>query len=174
MMSELDRASPGMTATLADNIERLTRRRREEAQAERLSHKVADRITRFTGSMLFVVIHLVLFGGWILINLGWLPIVAPFDPSFVVLAMAASVEAIFLSTFVLISQNRMAAAADRRADLDLHINLLAEHELSKLAGVVAAIAERVGVPARTADVKEIERSVDAEVVLDALGQKEVE
>ena len=170
-MSELDRAPPGMTATLADNIERLTRRRREEAQAEPPSARVADRITRFTGSMLFVVLHLILFGTWILVNLGWLPIVRPFDESFVVLAMAASVEAIFLSTFVLISQNRMAAAADRRADLDLHINLLTEHELSKLAGLVAAIADRVGVAAQTPDLEEIKESVDAEVVLDALEQR---
>ena len=61
-----------------------------------------------------------------------IPGVPRWDPSFVVLAMMASVEAIFLSTFVLISQNRMAAAADKRADLDLQISLLAEHEVTKL------------------------------------------
>ena len=59
--------------------------------------------------------------------------------------MMAPVEAIFLSTFVLISQNRMAAAADRRADLDLQISLLAEHEITKLATLAAAIDAHVGV-----------------------------
>ena len=76
-----------------------------------------------------------LFGFWIVANLDWVPGVPAWDPSFVVLAMAASVEAIFLSTFVLISQNRM--AADKRADLDLQVSLLAEHEVTRLrhAGV---------------------------------------
>jgi uncharacterized membrane protein len=59
--------------------------------------------------------------------------------------MVASVEAIFLSTFILISQNRMAAAADKRADLDLQINLLAEHEVTKLIALVSSIADRTGV-----------------------------
>ena len=59
--------------------------------------------------------------------------------------MIASVEAIFLSTFVLISQNRMAAAADKRADLDLQISLLAEHEVTKLVTLVSGIADRMGV-----------------------------
>ena len=68
--------------------------------------------------MIFVYIHLIGFGIWIIVNLGWTPL-PTFDPTLVVLAMFASVEAIFLSTFVLITQNRMAAQADRRADLDL-------------------------------------------------------
>jgi uncharacterized membrane protein len=75
------------------------------------------------------------FGLWIVANLGWIPGVPKWDESFVVLAMWASVEAIFLSTFVLIGQNRMQAAADNRADLDLQISLLAEHEVTKLTTV---------------------------------------
>jgi uncharacterized membrane protein len=59
--------------------------------------------------------------------------------------MIASVEAIFLSTFVLISQNRMAALADKRADLDLQISLLAEHEISRIIALVTSIAERMGI-----------------------------
>ena len=157
-----------MNDTLADNIERLTRRRRETERQASLADRIADAITGFTGSMTFVVIHLLLFGGWIVVNLGWVPGVTPFDETFVVLAMVASVEAIFLSTFVLISQNRMAERADRRADLDLHINLLAEHELSKLTGLVARIAERLDLPARTPEFEEIEQDVSPERVLDAL------
>jgi hypothetical protein len=61
------------------------------------------------------------------------------------LAMVASVESIFLSTFILISQNRMAAAADKRADLDLQTNLLSEHEVTKLIAPVSSIADRMGV-----------------------------
>jgi len=163
---------PGMTDTLARNIERLADRRRRERRQASLSDRVADRITGFTGSMTFVVLHLLFFGGWIAINLGWLPIIAPFDPTFVVLAMEASVEAIFLSTFVLISQNRMAAMADQRADLDLHISLLTEHELSRLATLVGRIARRLEVETGGTDLDEIEVDVQPDRVLDAIKGEE--
>lgn len=162
-------APPGMTETLAENIERLTARRRREEREASLSDRIAARVTAFTGSMTFVVIHLCFFGGWIAWNLLGSP---KFDPSFVILAMEASVEAIFLSTFVLISQNRQAIAADRRADLDLHINLLTEHELSKVAELVARIAAKVGVEGSDDDdMKEIRADVQPESVLDALERK---
>ncbi len=161
----------GMTATLAENIEALAERRRRDAAARTLSDRVAGRITRFAGSMSFVLIHAVLYGAWFAVNLGWVPGVEPFDPTFVVLAMEASVEAIFLSTFVLISQNQMAASADRRADLDLHISLLAEHELTRLAGLIEAMAERLDVPIDRVELAEIKRDVEPNSVLDALDRE---
>ncbi len=161
-------AQPGMSATLRENIAALTRRQREDASRAGTSEQVADAITRFTGSMTFVALHLVLYGSWIAVNLEWLPIIPPFDPTFVVLAMAASVEAIFLSTFVLISQNRMAEAARRRADLDLHVNLLAEHELTRLAALVDRIARKLDVPVDAAEFVEIEQDVRPLAVIDAL------
>ena len=151
-----------------ENIEELTARQRMDKQRARFADRLANQITRFTGSMTFVVIHLVFYGLWIAVNSGWLPIVRPFDPTFVVLAMEASVEAIFLSTFVLISQNRMAAAADKRADLDLHVNLLAEHELTKLATVVQQIAEKLGIAAADPEFHEIKKDVEPVEVLEAL------
>src|SRR5690348_11718119 len=87
------------------NISELLASRREEARRRTVQERVSDAITRFTGSLGFVYIHALFFGCWIVWNLGWISGLAPFDPSFVVLAMFASVEAIFLSTFVLISQN---------------------------------------------------------------------
>ena len=158
----------GMNATLRDNIARLRERdAREQARAP-LADRIAAAVTGFTGSMTFVALHLIGYAAWIAINLGWVPGVAPFDPTFVVLAMEASVEAIFLSTFVLITQNRMAAEADRRAKLDLHINLLAEHELTKVADLVARIAEKVGVPQSNPEFEEVKRDVRPEDVLTAL------
>jgi uncharacterized membrane protein len=119
--------------------------------------------------MLFVYIHLAIFGFWIIANLGWIPGVPQWDESFVVLAMWASVEAIFLSTFVLISQNRMQAAADKRADLDLQISLLAEHEITKLATLVTAMAERMGVSVEgDEELEEIQQNVAPEAVLDEI------
>ncbi|WP_419760140.1 DUF1003 domain-containing protein [Acidisoma sp.] len=162
-------SADSLHSALKRNIEQLAERRKRDLAASSLQERVADRITGFTGSMLFVCLHLVIYTLWIVINLGWVPGVRRFDPSFVILAMEASVEAIFLSTFVLISQNRMAATADKRADLDLHINLLAEHELTKLTEMVAAISEKLGVhavPGREID--EISRDVAPEAVLDAI------
>jgi len=158
----------GMSETLRENIAALTHRQREDAARAPTSEKVADAITRFTGSMTFVVLHLVFYGSWIAINLGLVPIMEPFDPTFVILAMEASVEAIFLSTFVLISQNRMAEAASRRADLDLHVNLLAEHELTKLAELVGRIARRLDVSTDDPELAEIEQDVQPVEVMDVL------
>jgi uncharacterized membrane protein len=160
---------PGMTPVLERNIRALQIRRKSEEAAAGWQERVADGITRFTGSMTFVFLHLAAFGFWIIANLGWVPGVPAWDPSFVVLAMIASVEAIFLSTFVLISQNRMAAAADKRADLDLQISLLAEHEITRLIALVSALSAHVGVKSDVDDeVGELRQDVAPEAVLDRI------
>ncbi|MGQ9371451.1 DUF1003 domain-containing protein [Azospirillum sp. ST 5-10] len=160
---------PGLSPVLERNIAALRRRRQQDEHAASLEERLAGAITRFTGSMRFVYLHLAFFGAWILANLGWLPAVPRWDPSFVVLAMMASVEAIFLSTFVLISQNRMARAADKRADLDLQISLLAEHEVTKLVALVSAIADRLDVHSEVeAELGEITQDVAPETVLNEI------
>ena len=162
-----------LSSSLKRNIEALAERRRQEAAAATPQQRLAEAITAFTGSMLFVYLHLALYSTWIVLNVGLVPGVAKFDPSFVILAMEASVEAIFLSTFVLISQNQTAAASDKRADLDLHINLLTEHELTKLTEVVTAIASRLDVTlGNKAELDEVKRDVAPEAVLDELDAKQ--
>jgi uncharacterized membrane protein len=166
---------PGLSPVLERNIRALQLRRQREEQEATAQERLAEAITGFTGSMRFVYLHLALFGFWIIANLGWVPGVPAWDPSFVVLAMMASVEAIFLSTFVLISQNRMAAAADKRADLDLQISLLAEHEVTRLATLVSGIADRMGVRTEAdAELDEITQDVAPEAVLDELEATEPE
>jgi uncharacterized membrane protein len=161
--------SSGLTPVLERNIQTLCRRRALEAAAASWEERIADAMTRFTGSMLFVYLHIALFGSWIVANLGWIPGIQPWDETFVVLAMIASVEAIFLSTFVLITQNRMAAAADKRADLDLQISLLAEHEISKLAMLTSAIASHLGVESNVEqDVADAKQEVAPDKVLDKI------
>jgi uncharacterized membrane protein len=151
----------------------LQQRRRSESQTASAQDKLADSITRFTGSLKFVGLHLALFGFWIVANLGLVPGVPSWDESFVVLAMIASVEAIFLSTFVLISQNRMAVLAEKRAELDLQISLLAEHEVTKVVAMVAAIADHLGIQHEAAgEVEELKRNVAPEAVLDAIDSSE--
>ena len=162
-----------MAAVVDRNIAALLTRRHAEEKSKGLEERIADGITRFTGSMRFVYIHLVLFGGWIIVNLGWLPMVRPFDPTFVVLAMIASVEAIFLSTFVLISQNRMQAVADRRDELNLHISLLAEHEVTRVITLVTAIGKQMGVDeSQNPELEELSKDVAPEKVLDRMTEVE--
>src|SRR6185437_4297303 len=90
------------------NISALIERQMKEEKQKSATERLADRITSFTGSMVFVYVHVLAYGLWIIINPGWIPSGARFGPDVVNLAMEASVEAIFLSTFVLITQNRMA------------------------------------------------------------------
>jgi uncharacterized membrane protein len=165
----------GLSPVLERNIRALQLRRQQEEREATAQERLAEAITRFTGSMRFVYLHLAIFGIWILANLGWVPGMPAWDPSFVVLAMVASVEAIFLSTFVLISQNRMAAAADKRADLDLQISLLAEHEVTRLVTLVSGIADQLGVRTEAdTDLDEITQDVAPDAVLDELEATESE
>ncbi|WP_271898690.1 DUF1003 domain-containing protein [Candidatus Phyllobacterium onerii] len=157
----------GETNVIDRNIDELLKRRAEEDRGLTLQDRISDTITRFAGSMAFVYIHLGIFGMWVVINEGWLELMPPWDPSLVILAMVASVEAIFISTFVLISQNKMAVRAEKRAELNLHISLLAEHETTKLIALIAAIADHLGISTELADeeIKELKESVSPETVL---------
>jgi uncharacterized membrane protein len=168
-----EQAAPtGIAPVLERNIDALIARRRVEEAQKTTQDRLADAITGFTGSMLFVYLHVAIFGAWIAINLGLTPL-PRFDPSFVILAMFASVEAIFLSTFVLISQNRMAALNDKRADLDLQVSLLAEHEITRILQLVVNIAEQVGVQQpQVPELDELVQDVDPETVLDRLDEQE--
>ena len=158
-----------MSPVLERNIQAIVDRRRREQAAAPAQERFADAITAFTGSMLFIYFHLAVFGFWIVANLGWIPGIPPWDDTFVVLGMIASVEAIFLSTFVLISQNRMAGEADKRADLDLQINLLAEHELTKVASVLNEIAQKLQLKGEVrGELDEAERAIAPERVLDKI------
>ncbi|MFC7538030.1 DUF1003 domain-containing protein [Sphingomonas sp. GCM10030256] len=158
-----------LASALERNIEALAERRRRDQAEASAQDRLAELITRFAGSMLFVYLHLAMVAGWVAVNAGLVPGVRPFDSSFVILATVASVEAIFLSTFVLISQNRAAAAADRRADLDLQVGLLAEHEVTHLVQLTTQIARKLGIEeADNPELQELQRSVAPEAVLERI------
>jgi len=117
----------------------------------------ADTITRFASSGTAIVLHLLWFFLWLIVNFHFIPRVTPFDPfPFNLLTMVVSLEAIFLTLFVLISQNRMSQEADKRAQLDLQVNLLAEKETTMILQMLAQISEKLGVdkPLRE-DLKEL-------------------
>jgi len=141
-----------------DSVDQLTKRNvecirelEEAAKEERTnSDRVAEAIANFCGSMTFVWVHMVWFGIWILINaVPGLPHIDPFPFTF--LTLVVSLEAIFLSTFILISQNHDSKISERRNHLDLQINLLSEQENTQMLRLLRAIAEKVGASVGTVD-----------------------
>jgi|RhiMetdeSRZDD1v2_1073273.scaffolds.fasta_scaffold118910_4 uncharacterized membrane protein len=117
----------------------------QAANAQRpKSDQVADVIANFCGSMPFVWAHLIWFAVWIIIDT--VPGIKHFDPfPFNFLTLIVSLEAIFLSTFILISQNHETRLNEKRNQLDLQVNLLTEQENTKMLTLLGRIAEKVGV-----------------------------
>jgi uncharacterized membrane protein len=106
--------------------------------------RIAEFVARFCGSIVFVWIHAAVFAAWI----GWnaLPALPHFDPyPFTFLTLVVSLEAIFLSSFILISQNYEMRVTERRSQLDLQINLLAEQENTKILQMLDRMARKLGV-----------------------------
>jgi len=139
------------TNSVGTSVEDLTKRNveliRELEEAAKRERRPADRIAeaiaRFCGSMKFVWVHVIWFGGWIVFNV--IPGVPHIDSfPFTFLTLVVSLEAIFLSTFILISQNLDTRITERRHHLDLQINLLSEQENTKMIAMLEAIAAHVG------------------------------
>lgn len=124
------------------NVE-LIRQLEDAAKQERTkSDLVAEVIANFCGSMTFVWVHVAWFGGWIILNV--IPGIRHIDPfPFTFLTLVVSLEAIFLSTFILISQNHDGRISERRNHLDLQINLLSEQENTRMLTMLRAIAEKL-------------------------------
>ena len=155
---------------VARNIRALVDVRRQTQAQRTWKVRVADAITAFAGSMTSVLAHTVLFGGWVVVNLGVVPGLEPWDPfPFVMLAALASVEAIYLTTFVLISQNRQEELNEERAELDLQVSLLGEHEVTRLIAVVDRIAERLGVE-RPPDIEALKQDIRPEQVMEDIAR----
>jgi uncharacterized membrane protein len=157
-MTQAERAdhagdNPALSDVIERNIRTIIDLRRQAAQARGVQDRLADAITAFSGRMVFVYAHIAWFGLWFLLNTGRFGM-PPFDPfPYGLLTMVVSLEAIFLATFVLISQNRLSAEAEYRADLDLHIGLLTEHELTRVLQMLDVMQDKMG----------IENDVDSEL-----------
>lgn len=160
------RDEPALARVIDRNIQTIIALRQKASDDRGLHDRIADAITAFSGRMLFIYVHVVWFGAWILLNTGRAGI-KPFDPfPYGLLTMIVSLEAIFLATFVLISQNRLAAESERRADLDLHIGLLTEHELTRALTMLDAIHQKLGIDAdQDHELAELERETRPEDVL---------
>jgi uncharacterized membrane protein len=127
----------------ADNIRAILDIERQAVAASSWSARVSDAISRFAGSLWFVLCHLTVFAAWALWNA-----VAPerlrFDPyPYGLLTFIVSLEGVLIATFVLITQNRMAAQSDRRDHLNLQVDLLAEQEMTLMLRMLRRISERL-------------------------------
>ena len=156
---------------IEQNIRTIASLRQSAAAHRTTQERLADNITAFSGRMSFVFFHVIWFGLWIVANLGVFGN-KPFDPfPYGLLTMIVSLEAIFLATFVLISQNRLSEEADRRADLDLQIGLLTEYELTRTLRMLDAIQDKLGIENDTdEELLDLEKQVHPEDVLEEIGR----
>jgi len=158
--------NPALSKVIERNIRTIIHLRTKDARERSLQGRIADVITSFSGRMIFAYVHIAWFGIWIALNTGRFG-VRVFDPfPYGLLTMVVSLEAIFLSTFVLISQNRMGEETERRADLDLHIGLLTEHELTRVLQMLDAIQAKLNiVDHRESELADLEMETKPEDVL---------
>ena len=171
--SDPSRPVEGVAEPLAKSIATLMERRSHELATAPVSERVSAAVAGFLGSMWSIAAHALIFGLWIIVNLGFFPGIQPFDPSLVVLAMIASVEAIFLTTFVLVNQNRLARIEEERNELALHVALLSEREASTLVELTAEIARSLKVPVAP-EIDDLTEETMPDAVLDEIRRRRPE
>src|SRR5689334_8522935 len=129
---------------LKTNVEAIRRLDVKALHPQSATDRLAAKIERFVGSSAFIWLHVLWFAGWIIANT-----VAPtrhFDPfPFTFLTLVVSLEAIFLSAFILMSQNMASTVSERRNQLDLQINLLTEQENTKVLNLLVQIGKHLGI-----------------------------
>jgi len=171
-----DCQNPQLADVIERNIGIIELLKRESDLNRSLQDRIADAITTFSGSMAFLYVHIVWFAAWVLINMGKIPGVHPFDPyPFNFLTMVVSLEAIFLSTLVMISQNRQGVQGDQERNLDLQIDLLAEYEITRMLRLVDKMAEKMGIEdAYDQEIDQLVEPVAPEVILKEIEYRQKE
>jgi uncharacterized membrane protein len=139
------RRRPAVPAVIQKNIRSITQLEEAFAQQRSRLDRISDAISAFAGSIQFILAHVVIFVAWMVLNTPWVLGTRSFDPyPYIFMNFVLAVEAVFLGTFVLMSQNRQSRQAEQRARLDLQIGLLAEQETTKTLQMLQRICERLG------------------------------
>jgi uncharacterized membrane protein len=134
------------------NIETILKLEKEAIQNLSAVEHIAEKVTAFAGSSGFIILHILWFGIWIFMNGHVIKNFTPFDPfPFSFLTLMVSLEAIFLTLLVLMTQNRMTKEADKQAKLDLQINMLDEQETTLILKMVQRITTHLGLDEATDD-----------------------
>jgi uncharacterized membrane protein len=128
------------------NIDAIAKLEHDALGRRTLTERVSDVITKLVGNMGFLLAHLILISGWMLVNLHVIPGLRAFDPfPFGGLALIVSSESVFLTIFVLIRQSRMARQSERRSHLDLQVGMLSEQELTTILQMLQKLCQHMGV-----------------------------
>jgi uncharacterized membrane protein len=157
-------------STTRQNIEQISQIEKEALSKRTVSARVGDAIAVRAGQMWFIVAHAIWFGLWMWVNSKTVTGRVPFDPyPYALLTMIVSLESIFLSLFILMSQNRATLQADQRNHLDLQINLLSEHENTKMLQMLQAICEHHGLAiSADSEITELAKRTEPKRVLEEL------
>jgi len=132
------------------NIEAIAKLEEEALDRRTAAEHASDTIVKSIGSTPFLLLHVLLVGIWSTVNLNLIAGVEAFDPfPFGILALLLAAESVFLTIFVLISQNRMAREAERRSHLDLQVGMLAEQELTVMLQMLQKLCQHAGVDVRS-------------------------
>lgn len=154
------------------NIENINHLEKQANLNRTPSERFAGRVTRFAGSMPFISFHVIWFLGWIIGNVGVIPGFQPWDPfPFSFLTLVVSLEAIFLSLLVLMTQNRLTQDADKRAHLDLQINMLAEEESTATLQMLEKICEHLGIEYQADEAQQLAKATDVIKIAKSLDEK---
>ena len=151
------------------NIEDISRLEKQSVQNRSSGERLAEAITRIAGGNIFIAFHAIWFGLWIMLNLGAIPSVSPWDPfPFSFLTLVVSLEAIFLSLLVLMTQNRLTKDADKRAHLDLQINMLAEQESTATLRMLEKICQHLGIAYAVDEAQQLAKNTDVNILAKTL------
>ena len=151
-------AADDRSSQVESNILKIAEIEKEQRADRTTGERIAEYVAVFCGSMVFVYVHIIWFATWIIVNSLTGSTFDPFPYTF--LTLVVSLEAIFLSTFILISQNQETKLTERRNHLDLQINMLAEEESTKTLELIQLIARKVGVELDEKETKDLLEPTD--------------
>jgi uncharacterized membrane protein len=156
------------------NIDAIAKLEHDAFNRRTPTERFSDAIMKVVGNIGFLLAQLILISGWSLVNLHIIPGLKAFDPfPFGVLALVVSSESVFLTTFVLISQNRMARQSDRRSHLDLQVGMLSEQELTTILQMLQKLCQHMGVNVDSSkqEVRSFSKTTDVHKLASELEQK---
>jgi len=173
MSASSDRVPVLDRKTSTKNIESVLRLEQEDERELSLAHRFSHRVGWFVGTIYFVLFQIFMTAAWVMWNL---ESTRPFDPyPFPLLSAMLALEAVLLTSFVLIRQNAMDLQSERRNHLDLQINLLAEKETTAILKKLNLVAERLGVEeGDDRETRELAKDTPVESIARHLRSKEEE
>ncbi len=155
------------------NVRELLRAQKEKERARSWSEQAAEWIVAAAGTMKSAYLHGIWFGTWVIWNQA--ATTSAFDPyPYELLTTIVSLEAIFLTLFVLVSQNLQSQQDSRRAHLNLHVDLLAEHEITRILSQIDRISRHIGLPMDDSELEALERDITPAELLQEIDNEDAD